>query len=144
MAGYTSSPRERAAWSLRTAIRRAAQEVDGAEVVQVPIVSLPGATRQTLDDPLAGLRAAQLAHDVAIAAMREYAEEARGAGSSWDDIAAVLAVEADEDEPRDERVYLMLVEGRSLEAERAAWWRRPSARWTCSACGQRITDNGPF
>ena len=77
--------------------------------------------------------------------MRAYAEQARGAGRSWDDVAEALGIEATEDgEPRDEQAYLLLIEGRPLPADEPSWFHRPTARWTCTSCGQRITDHGPF
>lgn len=83
-------------------------------------------TRPRLDDPLAGDRAALLARDVAKGRLLRYAEEARGAGRSWDEVAEALGIEATEDdEPRAVQAYLLLVEGRPLpNAEPSSWWHR--------------------
>ncbi|MDN5854030.1 MAG: hypothetical protein L0K86_14520, partial [Actinomycetia bacterium] len=95
---------------------------------------------------LAGLRAAQLTRDVAIGEMRRYAEAARGDGRSWDDIAAASGIEPSEDgEPRDERAFRLIIEGRQLEDDEGRYRSsRPVARWTCGSCGQWISDRGPF
>ena len=145
MSGFEVTPQQRAAWELQTAIERVARDVYGAQIVQVPIEGLDGVTKPMLDDPLAGVRAALLARNVALAQMRSYAEQARGAGRSWDDVAEALGIEATEDdEPRDEQAYLLVIEGRPLPVDEPSWLHRPTARWTCTSCGQRITDYGPF
>jgi hypothetical protein len=114
--------------------------------VEVPIDGFAAITRRALDNPLAGVRAAVLARNVAARQLRDYAEQARGAGRTWDEVAEALGIAADEDEtPRDERAYLLLVEGRTGLGDRAsAGFHRSSARWTCASCGERITDWGPF
>ena len=143
------TPRERSAWELRNTIRRVAHDVRGAEIAEEPVEGYRVLTTKTLDDPLAGVRAAVLARDVAEGQMLTYAEEARGTGRSWDEVAEVaeaLRIESTEDDaPRAEQAYLLLVEGRPLPvAEPPSWWHRPAARWTCTSCGQRVTDHGPF
>lgn len=142
------TPRERAVWSLRTEIRRTARDVYGAAVVETPIEGMQVMTRSGLDDPLAGVRAAVLARDVAVGALRTYAEQARGAGRSWDDIAAAVGLEPtqSEGELRDEQAYLLLIEGRPLpdSTRWPSWYDRATARWTCATCGQPVTDTGPF
>ena len=139
------TPLEQTAWTLRTAIRRAAQEAYGAEVVEEPIEGFKVLTRSTLDDPLAGVRAAVLARDIALGQLLAYTEDARGVGRSWDEVAEALGIEARESEaPRGELAFLLVVESRPLPTEERSWWDRSAARWTCTACGQRITDHGPF
>lgn len=141
---FETSPRERAAWSLRTAIRRLAHELFGSALVEIPIEGMTLVSRPGLDDPLAGVRAAVLARDVAVAEMRAYAQEARAAGRSWDDVAEALGIEpADDGESRAETAYLLLVEQRPLPSNNPSRYR-PSARWACANCGQWITDRGPF
>jgi hypothetical protein len=85
------TPQERAAWILRRAIRKAAEDVEGAKVVEAPIDGMTAVTRRVLDNPLAGLRAAALARNVAMKKLRDYAEQARGAGWTWDELAEVWA-----------------------------------------------------
>src|SRR6185312_5323562 len=88
------SDRERAVWSLQTAIQVAAREAFGAGVVerQIPGFSLPHRDVE----PLAGVRAAVLARDVAVRCVREYALAARAEGRSWDEVAVALGVERGE------------------------------------------------
>lgn len=147
MSGYRVSAREGAVGALQAAVRAAAVEVFGAARVQTPIEGHVWATREGLDDPLAGVRAAVLARGVAVAALRDYAMQARGAGRSWDDVGAALGLASGPgagDGPRGEQAYLLLVEGRPLPEDAPSWSRWLVARWTCAACGQRVTDTGPF
>src|SRR5437868_3588397 len=99
------SDRERAVWSLRAAVRAAAQEGFGARMLERPI---PGFSALHWDvEPLAGARAAVLARKVAAAQVREYAEQARAEGHSWDAIADALGMEqVDAPLNRGERAYL--------------------------------------
>lgn len=139
------TPQERAAWELRNAIRRVAYEVHGAEIIEEPLEGSTIVTKPRLADPLAGVPAAMLARDVAVGEMRAYAEQARGAGRSWDEVAEALGIEATEDgQPRDEQAYLLLIEGRPLPTDEPSGFHRSSARWTCASCGQRVSDYGPF
>jgi hypothetical protein len=140
------TPRELAVWALRRAIRETARDVYAAEIVQVPIAGMPSIKRDALDNPLAGIGAALLTRDVANAELRTYAEEARGAGRSWDEVGEALGIEpAADGEPRDEQAYRLVIEGRPLRtSHETTWWQRPTARWTCSSCRQHVTDHGPF
>jgi hypothetical protein len=109
--------------------------MEGAETIR----------RVTLDDPLSGVRAAVLARDVALAELRKYAEEARGAGHSWGDVAEALGIEtSDGGDPRDEQAYRLVVEGSAHIRGEKTRGRRATARWICVTCGQRVTDHGPF
>lgn len=141
MSIFEVTPRERAVWALRRAIQKAAEDLDGATLVEVPISGMRAVTRRMLDDPLAGVRAALLARNVAIRELRDYAEQARGVGQTWDDIAEALGLSAEEDDtPRDERAFLLVVEGGRVRES----FSGPSALWTCSSCGERVIDRGPF
>ncbi len=145
MGTFEVNPQERAVWALRTAIRKAAQDAYGAEIVHEPIEGFSSTKREMLNDPLAGVRAARLARDVAIGELRTYAEQARGAGRTWDDIAEALNIDQGPDgEPRGEQAYRLVVEGRLRPDEDVGSWRRPVAHWRCGACGQLINDAGPF
>jgi hypothetical protein len=141
----TISDRERAAGSVRRAIQVAAREGFGAGVVERPI---PGVSTVHRDvEPLAGVRAAVLARDVAVRCVREYALAARADGRSWDDIAEALGVErGDGAVVRGERAYLHLIEDRPLYTEDPDPWP-PAAlasHWRCASCDQYVTDKGPF
>jgi hypothetical protein len=137
--------RERPPWSLWAAIRTAAQEAFGAEMVERSIRGL--STRHRDVEPIAGVRAAVLARDVASGCVREYALQARSAGHSWDAIAEALGMEQVEGPAsRSERAYLHLIEDRPLYTENPDPWAQPppAAHWRCASCGQYVTDQGPF
>jgi hypothetical protein len=142
----TTSDRERAAVSLRRAIQVTAREAFGAGVVERPI---PGFSLPHRDvEPLAGVRAAALARDVAVRCVREYALAARADGRSWDEVAGALGVERGEGSVSGgERVYLHLIEDRPLYADDPdlSWAQRAAAtHWRCGSCNQYVTDQGPF
>jgi hypothetical protein len=141
MSIFEVTPRERAVWALRRVFQKAAEDVDGVTVVEVPISGMAAVTRRTLEDPLAGVRAALLARNVAARELRDYAEQARGAGRTWDDVAEALGISADEDDTLGgERAFLLLVAGGQVHESPY----RSSALWTCGSCGERMTDRGPF
>ena len=71
-----------------------------------------------------------LARDVAVGQLRQYADAARGAGSSWEAIGEALGIDADEGEPVGELAFGLLIEGRPLPSSERELWREPSARWT--------------
>jgi hypothetical protein len=138
------SPRERAVWWLRSAIRRTASEAFGGQIFREQVAGLT-IHAEALDDPLTGVRAALLARNVAVAELRRYAEAARGAGRSWDEVAEALGIEASDDsEPRAEQAYLLIVEGRPLPEDEPRWSSQRPPRWRCATCGQRVRDSGPF
>ena len=135
--------RERAAWSLRTAIQTAAREGFGASIVVRPIPGLSTVHRDV--EPSAGLRAAVLARNVATRQVRDYAEQARADGHSWDAVADALGLaQAEGPLSRGEQAYLHLVAHRPLHTDDPNQWsgRSPVAHWRCSACGQYVSDRG--
>src|SRR4051794_16909607 len=73
---FEVTPQQLAAWELQTAIRQVARDVHEAEIVEVPVEGYRLLTMPTLDDPLAGVRAAVLARDVAMGELLRYAEQA--------------------------------------------------------------------
>ncbi len=137
--------RRRAVWSLRAEVRHVARDVFGAVLIETPVPGFRLLTRSGLDDPLAGVRAAVLARDVAASELLGYVEAARGAGRSWDDIGAAVGVDAAGGEPRGELAFALLIERRPLpEPERSLWRDQPRARWTCASCEARVVDDGPY
>lgn len=143
------SRRERLAGQVRGWLHRLAVEGFDTETVWVPI-GAPGMssdmgsamTRATVADPLCGVRAVVLARAVADRMLVEYAEDARGAGRMWDEIADALGL--DEDDPtrpgdvgRAERAF------EQIAGESTYRWTARS-RWTCAACGARVNDYGPY
>ena len=123
----TRRDRERAAWPLRAVIQVVVREVFGAPMVTRHVPGLSTPLRDV--EPIAGVRAAVFARDVAAAAVREYAKQSRGAGHSWDDIAKGVGLDrVDGPRTRAQRAYLHLA----------------VAHWRCSSCGALVTDRGPF
>jgi hypothetical protein len=122
-------------------IRRIAVDGFGAEEVQR--AAYPGATFTVgaLADGLGGIRAAAIAQSVVRSHLYEYAVQARGAGSTWRDIAEALGIGEDHGVPA-ELAYELIVEGRAVPRTRGLW--RPAAHWTCGSCGKSINDGGPY
>lgn len=138
--GEEQARRERLASQVRQLVRRLAVEEFGTEPVEVPIPGFDRITRPGLADPLAGVRAGVLVRGVAEREIREAATDARVSGRTWEEVAdALVLTDADDDPPgtRAERASEQ-VAGRSDR-----FWDA-SLRWTCAACGQRVTDHGPY
>lgn len=130
---------------VRDLVRRVAVEMFGASAVVEPVEGFELLTRTRLDEPLAGVRAARLVHEVAAGALREWALAARGAGSGWSDVAAALELDEGEDGASTAEVaWVWLVEHRPPPPRRSAGLYRPSAVWTCTTCRGRVRDTGPF
>ncbi|MGH3976850.1 MAG: hypothetical protein ACRDS9_26560 [Pseudonocardiaceae bacterium] len=134
----------RVVWSLREAIRVAAREGFGAAMVERAIPGLSLTDRDV--EPIAGVRAAVLARDVAVGRLRYYAERARAGGGSWDDVAEACGLSRDDAGrwSRAELAYLHLIEDRPLRPEEEPRWRQPTAGWRCDCCGRQVMDRGPF
>lgn len=126
--------RERLVWRVRDQIRALAVEGFGAAVVQVPIGET-SLTRPTVDDPLAGVRTAQLVRRTAEAQVRDYAIEARAAGRSWAEVADAIGLTG-VDEP-EVLAFEQVAGDRDRVGGGRVWWR-------CASCAQRISDTGPF
>jgi hypothetical protein len=143
MTTYDITPGARAVLAVQVQIRRAACHVYGATAVDTRIEGLPFMTRTDIDDPLAGIRAAVAACNAANAEIRRYAEQARGAGRTWDEIADALGIQPDRfDEPRGELAFMLVAEDRPLPFRES--FHRLDAWWRCESCGERIRDRGPF
>ncbi|MEU7810999.1 hypothetical protein [Pseudonocardia sp. NPDC049154] len=143
MTRFDITPLARAVLAVKDLIRRAACEVHGAHAVEVPVDGLRALTRTELDDPLAGIRAAVLARYAASAEIRAYAEQARGVGRAWDEIAKALGLDQTQfDDPRAELAFRLVAENRPLPFRES--FERLDAWWRCGSCGQRIRDHDPF
>lgn len=105
----------------------------------------PGSpTMKTKPLPLLGIRAALLLESTAHLEIYEHARRARGAGSTWDDIAEVLVSPArdrlsNDDEPwrRRERAFEKVadfVDSRDYPAQLS---------WHCATCGGHVTEYHP-
>lgn len=146
MAEFGRSPQQDAVGQVRELVRRVAVEVFGARVIETPIPGFQVITDRQLDDPLTGVRAAQLLRTVAEAQMGEYARAARAGGRSWDEIGEALGLPAYEFRSRAEEAFAWLVEGREPDPEPNALpsFRTPTTWWRCGACDQQVTDHGPY
>lgn len=68
---------------------------------------------------------------------RRYAEEARGAGKTWLELADPLGVDPKEDE-RDHQAFVLVA------GEPTSWYGDRYVSWKCGSCGERIRDLGPY
>lgn len=127
--------RERLVWQVRSQAHRLAVEGFGTETVWVPIDGL-STPRAALADPIAGVRAAVLVHNVADRLIGDYVAEARGAGAAWDEIADALGLRHDDAESDVNRAE------RAFEHVAGVRWQA-RIRWTCGTCGQRVNEFVP-
>lgn len=143
MTRFDITPGARAVLAVKDLIRRTACELHGAATVEVPVDGLPALTRTGLDDPLAGIRAAVLARNAALAEIRAYAEQARGGGRTWEEVAEALGLdEAGFDAPPAQLAFGLVAENRPLPFRES--FERLDAWWSCGSCGERVRDHGPF
>lgn len=91
-------------------------------------------------DHLQGMRTALETARAAEGIARDWARDARGSGSSWNDVAEALGQ------------MIQVTEGEDRAVEAFAWVApRPSMRfdrvattWRCESCDSRVTDRGPY
>jgi len=140
---------DRARWAVQRQVREVAAMLEG-DGVRLERPSPVGSHHETVADvePLAGVRAALFVSRAATGQIREYAERARAAGVSWPQLGDVLGLAEDaerHDIPLGEAAWSFVIEGirpgQAPDDHRSRY--QLSARWTCGACGQRITDRGP-
>lgn len=138
------SPKETARWSIEGTIRKVAVDVYDSATVEVPI--WPGArTTKTTVEPLAGIRAAIFVRDVARNRIHEYVKEARGAGRTWAEIAAVFDLDAEVTNHPGAAVFEYAAIGEPLpRPERRYPFDPRNVHWRCASCGLLITDSGPY
>lgn len=138
--------RMRVAHRVRELVLAAAVEVFSAVRSEVPVEGFRLLTESRLDDPLAAVRAADLLARVAEAQRTDHARAARASGRSWDEIGEALDLPVDGDRPRDEAAFEWLIEGRAPNATGPDHlsFRTPTTWWRCSACGQQVSDRGPY
>ncbi len=128
---------------IRTRVEKIVKDALVTQSGSGAIVSAPLAPGYStlVDRPADYLAAAATARSVASTAeslARDYARRARGAGRSWDEVAAALKFDAaGHDDP-------------SVEA---FLWVAPTppqrfdsivTSWECASCAARVTDRGPF
>lgn len=133
---------DRARGDVRALVRRVAETVHGATVTHRAVPGYQVLTDTVLDDPLAGVRAADLVQRVAAGQVRDHADAARAAGRTWDEIADALGI-TDGSAARGELAYLLLVDHQPLPVDLPSF-HRSSTWWRCTTCGQRVTDHGPY
>lgn len=108
-------------------------------VVQRPISSTIDLKHSQPANYLHGIAAAQRVLFTARGQVVDYALKARGEGVSWRDLASVLDLDID---PEYDDVAIAAF--REIAPRPSMPFDEVSARWTCSSCGQRIKDLGPF
>lgn len=140
---------DRARWAVQRHVREVAALLEG-DGVRLERPSPFGPDHHPVADveALAGVRAALFVSRAAIGQIREYAEQARAAGVSWPQLGEVLGLAEDaerHDIPLGEAAWSFVIEGirPGQEPDYRRYHYQLSARWTCGACGQRITDRGP-
>ena len=87
------------------------------------------------------LAAAAAARSVAYAAeslARDYARRARGAGRSWDEVAAALKFDAAGHDDPSVEAFLWVAPTPSQRFDSIV------TSWECASCAARVTDRGPF
>jgi hypothetical protein len=117
-------------------------EHDGPEAVARRTVSAPMSGERWFvefvpTDPLAAVVAAGQVVDIARGLVWRWAGAARGAGCSWEQVAAAMSI-VDVDEPGVE-AYLRLTDG--ISGSSVAW---AALRWTCEGCRRTVRDAGPW
>ena len=107
------------------------------------IVSAPLAPGYStlVDRPADYLAAAATARSVEYAAeslARDYARRARGAGRSWDEVAAALRFDAAGHDDPSVEAFLWVAPTPSQRFDSIV------TSWECASCAARVTDRGPF
>jgi hypothetical protein len=118
-----------------------------AQQAGVPIMIRPvwpGASSEmtTAAEPSAGIRIAVTLRKAAERVTRDYIRWAREAGLSWHETAAALDLGAgakERGQALSEAAFEYATGGGTGD-----WDWPPSFAWTCQACGQHITDRGPY
>lgn len=88
-------------------------------------------------DWVQGVAAAALLEDHARQMKIGYALRARSEGRPWADLAPVLGVRKDSDDPGVAAFELVAPQVPNMAGQRYVTWR-------CESCGQRIRDTGPY
>lgn len=121
---------------MRTHVHQMASAA-GAPTIERPV--WPGSlSTTTYAEPRAGLREAVSLQGSVERVIEDYARYARVEGVSWGEIGEALGLAADEaGRSVAEVAYEQIVGQPDL-------WRNVSMYWRCPACGQDITDRGPY
>ncbi|WP_040698894.1 hypothetical protein [Nocardia vinacea] len=90
-------------------------------------------------DYLQAVEAAEQLSNIACGLVIDYADKARGQGRSWAEIATTLKIDpAGVDDAAIEAFE------RVAPPNRHSWRSDNYTSWTCTSCGQRVTDRGPW
>jgi len=111
----------------------------GAATIERPV--WPGSpSTTTYAEPLAGLREAVTLQGSAGRVIEDYARYARTEGASWQEIGEALGLGEEAKERQRsaaELAYEQIVGIPDL-------WSQANMYWPCPACGQTVTDRGPY
>jgi hypothetical protein len=91
-------------------------------------------------EPAAGLRIARALEHAAARVARDYIRHARRTEVSWHEIGAALGLGPD----ANERGQALGEAAFGYAAGESGLPWRASFGWTCPACGQSVTDRGPY
>lgn len=100
-----------------------------------------GGSTYTEPAPLQAIEAAVFTRNVAAGRARHYAQRARGDGHGWDVIGEALGLTEQakhEQRGRGELAFEMVAGAPPMRFDRV------TCHWTCSTCGEFVTDNGPY
>jgi hypothetical protein len=137
-----STPDERARDEANIAVRGALARMGraaGVTFTDQPIFEGAGTTEQVMD-PAAAIRMCLILRSTADFQLRESVRRARGEGLGWAQIGEALNLQADESRgiPLAEVAYEYAAAGHIRTSGRLSFY------WTCTTCGQHVTDRGPY
>ena len=108
----------------------------GAKRIDRPLVLGNGVSHSVwYPEPLPAIKAAHLLFQVAQGRARDYAQDARADGHSWDVIGEALGLTEQAKRNEEQRGHLAFELCAGLMS--SVWWR-------CGTCGQRVADGGPY
>lgn len=128
---------------IRTRVEKIVKDALVTQSGSGAIVSAPLAPGYStlVDRPADYLAAAATARSVEYAAeslARDYARRARGAGRSWDEVAAALKFDAAGHDDPSVEAFLWVAPTPSQRFDSIV------TSWECASCAARVTDRGPF
>lgn len=131
--------RDEANSAVRGALHRMGRAA-GATFTEQPIFEGARTTEQVMD-PVAAIAMGVMLRSAVEFQLSLSVRRARSAGAGWSQIGEALGPQAD----RDRGISLAEAAYEQVtDAERARPFDRLSFYFTCSACGQHVTDRGPY
>lgn len=130
--------------AIGTLIVRLVGDADG-EIRERPL--RPGGAFMTREaEPAAGIRAALAVQQAARNTVCSYIAAARSDGQAWSQIGDVLRESGaiTEADLTDDSAYYVAIAAFEYAAGPAGMFREPTFVWTCPACGNGISDHGPY